>query len=393
MSKIIIGITGSISAYKSIQLISDLQKKGHDLEVIMTESAVKLINTNTIQALIKKHVYVDTFDDYNPSIITHVDLVKDADLFFICPASANTIAKCANGLADNMLTDAYLAATCPKMIAPAMNVHMYENVVTQRNLNTLSQDGVIIIEPCTGQLACGDTGKGKLPDESVLMDYIDYALSNHPLIDKTVLITAGPTQEAIDPVRYITNHSSGKMGYAIAKVAYNLGANVILVSGPTHLLTPIGVNKVDVISAKEMYDAVFKYEDQADYIICSAAVGDYCPSSVSDHKIKKDNEITSLSLSKNPDILYALSKKKHCKLVGFAMETENLIENAKEKLNKKHLDMIVANSLKDEGAGFQTDTNIATIITKDHTYKKDLMSKEDLAKEIFSLLLEDNTTC
>ena len=254
--KIIVGITGSIAAFKAVQLISDLVKMNYQVEVMMSESATKFITPVCIQSLTKRKVYVDTFDDENPAIITHVDIVKDADLFMIVPASAHTIAKLAYGFADNMLTSAFLAATCPKMIAPAMNVHMYENPITQKNMQTLKDQGVLFVEPISGLLACGDVGLGKLADEQDILEMIDYALTEKTLVGKKVLISAGPTQESIDPVRFITNHSSGKMGYAIAKAAFCLGAEVTLVSGPTHLKKPYGVKKIDVISAQQMYEAI-----------------------------------------------------------------------------------------------------------------------------------------
>ncbi|MFR7591482.1 MAG: bifunctional phosphopantothenoylcysteine decarboxylase/phosphopantothenate--cysteine ligase CoaBC [Longibaculum sp.] len=387
--KIIVGITGSIAAFKAVQLISDLVKMNYQVEVMMSESATKFITPICIQSLTKRKVYVDTFDDENPAIITHVDIVKDADLFMIVPASAHTIAKITYGMADNMLTSAFLAATCPKLIAPAMNVHMYENPITQKNIQTLKDLGVYFVEPISGLLACGDVGKGKLADEEDILEMMDYVLCQKPLLGKNVLISAGPTQESLDPVRYITNHSSGKMGYAIAKAAFCLGAKVTLVSGPTHLKTPYGIERLDVRSAQDMYEAVMNHSDNQDYIIMSAAVGDYACQDIADEKIKKSDDTLSLTLHKNKDILYALGQKKkeHQILCGFAMETSDLIENAKEKLIKKNCDMIVANHLKTEGAGFQGDTNVVTMITKDNMLDYGLMSKDELAYIILETLM------
>ena len=386
--KVIVGITGSIAAYKAVQFISDLMKKGYIVDVLMSESASRFITPICIQSLTKRKVYIDTFDEENPAIITHVDIVKDADLFMIVPASAHTIAKVANGLADNMLTDAFLAATCPKLIAPAMNVHMYENPITQKNIQTLKDYGVYFVEPATGLLACGDTGKGKLADEEDIFEMMDYAMSEKPLSGKKVVISAGPTEEKIDPVRYITNHSSGKMGYALAKAAFCLGADVTLVSGPTHLKKPYGVNVVDVISANEMYQAIVKHNDY-DYMIMAAAVADYACDEVHEEKIKKNEDTMTLSMHKNKDILFELgqSKKDNQILCGFAMETSDLIENAKKKLKKKNCDMIVANHLKKEGAGFQTDTNIVSILTKDNIKELDMLSKEELGYHILHELM------
>ena len=388
--KIIIGITGSIAAYKAIQLISDLMKKDFHVEVMMSESATQFVTPVCIQSLTKRKVYVDTFDDENPAIITHVDIVKDADLFMVVPASAHTIAKLANGLADNMLTCAFLAATCPKLIAPAMNVHMYKNPITQRNIQSLKELGVYFVEPTSGILACGDIGKGKLADEDDLMDMIDFALANKPLLGKKILVSAGPTQESIDPVRYITNHSSGKMGYAIAKAAFCLGADVTLVSGPTHLKLPYGVTCIDVISAKDMYESIIESASHQDYIIMSAAVGDYAVQEIADEKIKKNDETLTLDLQKNKDILYELGQRKQANqvLCGFAMETSDLILHAKEKLEKKNCDMMVANHLKTAGAGFQGETNVVTMITQDDMLDYGLMSKEELAYVILETLMD-----
>lgn len=379
--KIIIGITGSVAAFKSIQLISDLVKQGYQIEVMMSESATRFVTPVCIQSLTKRKVYVDTFDDENPAIITHVDIVKDADLFMVVPASAHTIAKLAYGMADNMLTSAFLAATCPKLIAPAMNVHMYENPITQKNMQLLKETGVVFVEPISGLLACGDTGNGKLADEDILLEMIDYMLAPKTLSGKNILISAGPTQESLDPVRFITNHSSGKMGYALAKAAFQLGANVTLVSGPTHLKKPHGVNVIDVISANDMYHQIIQRVKEYDYMIMSAAVGDYACNEIADEKIKKHTDTLTLELHKNKDILLEIGKRRLASQVicGFAMETSHLIENAQMKLQKKNCDMIVANHLKTDGAGFQGDTNVVSILTQQEITDYQKMSKQELA--------------
>lgn len=379
--KIIIGITGSVAAFKSIQLISDLVKQGYQIEVMMSESATRFVTPVCIQSLTKRKVYVDTFNDENPAIITHVDIVKDADLFMVVPASAHTIAKLAYGMADNMLTSAFLAATCPKLIAPAMNVHMYENPITQKNMQLLKETGVVFVEPISGLLACGDTGNGKLADEDTLLEMIDYMLAPKTLSGKNILISAGPTQESLDPVRFITNHSSGKMGYALAKAAFQLGANVTLVSGPTHLKKPHGVNVIDVISANDMYHQIIQRVKEYDYMIMSAAVGDYACNEIADEKIKKHTDTLTLELHKNKDILLEIGKRRLASQVicGFAMETSHLIENAQMKLQKKNCDMIVANHLKTDGAGFQGDTNVVSILTQQDVTDYQKMSKQELA--------------
>lgn len=379
--KIIIGITGSVAAFKSIQLISDLVKQGYQIEVMMSESATRFVTPVCIQSLTKRKVYVDTFDDENPAIITHVDIVKDADLFMVVPASAHTIAKLTYGMADNMLTSAFLAATCPKLIAPAMNVHMYENPITQKNMQLLKETGVVFVEPISGLLACGDTGNGKLADEDTLLEMIDYMLAPKTLSGKNILISAGPTQESLDPVRFITNHSSGKMGYALAKAAFQLGANVTLVSGPTHLKKPHGVNVIDVISANDMYHQIIQCVKEYDYMIMSAAVGDYACNEIADEKIKKHTDTLTLELHKNKDILLEIGKRRLASQVicGFAMETSHLIENAQMKLQKKNCDMIVANHLKTDGAGFQGDTNVVSILTQQDVTDYQKMSKQELA--------------
>jgi phosphopantothenoylcysteine decarboxylase/phosphopantothenate--cysteine ligase len=388
--KIVIGITGSVAAFKAIQLISDLSKQDYVLEVVMSHAATKFVTPLSIESIIHKKVHVDIFDD-DPSQITHIEIVKEADLYVIVPATANTIAKIANGISDNMLTASFLAATCPKLIAPAMNVHMYENEITQSNIQRCKDLGMLFIEPTVGLLACGDQGKGKLADLDVIMQYIEYALSYKPLKGKNVLVTAGPTIEAIDPVRYITNHSSGKMGYAIAKAAFNLGATVTLISGPTNLPIPIGVQFYRINSAKEMFNKCKELYQYQDYIIKAAAVGDYSPTEVQENKIKKKDNHLTLELEKNDDILAWLGQHKtNQKICGFAMETQNLIENAREKLIKKNCDMLVANHLKEEGAGFNVDTNVVTLLFKDRQVKFDIMKKDELAYIILQELIKLN---
>lgn len=389
MKKIVIGITGSIAAFKTIQIISDLMKEGFDLEVICSEAAMKFVSPVTIQALTKKKVYCDVFDD-EPGTITHIDLVKDADLFMIVPASANTIAKVANGIADNMLTASFLAATCPKLIAPAMNTHMLENKATQRNIQILKDDGIYFAQSDVGLLACGVVGKGKLTDYPSLRLMMDYAMSKHPLKGKSVLVTAGPTQEAMDPVRFISNHSSGKMGYAIARAAFVLGAKVHLLSGPVALKQPPYISFESFTSALELEACMTKEAPFFDYIIMAAAVGDYRADHIEEEKIKKKGDELTITFKKNPDILAKLGtlKQKHQVLCGFAMETQNLLENAKEKLIKKNADLIIANSLKTKGAGFAGDTNVITMITQDKMESLEMKTKEELGYIILKKCME-----
>lgn len=386
MKKIIIGITGSIAIYKTCELISQLKKKNYDLEVIMTKNATQFINPLTFGSLINKPVFIDDFDETGYQI-KHINIVKDASCFIIVPATANIIAKIAHGLADDALSSAFLAATCPKMIAPAMNVHMYENTATQKNIEICQSYGIHFIEPSIGHLACGYIGKGHLAAIDEIIDEMEYILSDHPLTGKHVLITAGPTQEAIDPVRYITNHSSGKMGYAIAKAARNLGAHVTLISGPTNLKKPLGVDFISVVSANEMFECIKEFMDYQDYVVMSSAVGDYRPITYSEQKIKKHDDHFTIELEKNPDILSYIGKNKTRQTVcGFAMETENVIENAKTKFNNKNCDLLVVNDLFEPGAGFQNDTNKVAFITKHFVDYLDLMSKEELAYKILEKL-------
>ncbi len=363
--RILLGITGGIAAYKSADLTSQLVKKGYEVETIMTKNACEFISPLTISSLSHRKVYTDTFLDDLEGTIQHIHLASTCDCFVVVPATANVIARIANGIADDLLTSTMLAATCPKIIAPAMNTHMYENPATQRNLNRLREDGMLIIEPATGHLACGDEGKGKLAPVEEIIEVIDYCMHDHPLKNQNVLVSAGPTVESIDPVRFISNHSSGKMGYSIARAAHNLGANVTLVSGPTNLSAPIGVNTIRVQSALEMFEVIREHLDEQDYVIKAAAVGDYRASEVADQKIKKGENNLTVSLIKNPDILQYIGEHKTKQIVcGFAMETENLIDNAKEKLKKKNCDMIIANNLTTPGAVFQKVTNVIKLITK-----------------------------
>lgn len=399
---VILGVTSSIATYKSVQLTSDLLKKGYDVEVIMSKNATQFVAPLTFSTLTKHKTYTDTFDrmvDYN---VEHISLAEKADLFVIVPATANVIAKVAHGIADDMLTTTFLACKCKKMIAPAMNTNMYQNPVTQENIEKCKRLGYEMIEPATGLLACGAVGQGKLEDISIILQRIEDALiEEKPLLGKKVLVSAGPTQEALDPVRFISNHSSGKMGYAIAKAAQQMGAEVTLVSGPVHLPAPEHVKRISIQSAMEMFEAFKEHYNEADFIIKAAAVGDYRPLVQAEDKIKKQGDTLQVTFVKNPDILAYLGghKQKHQVLCGFAMETKDLVANAQEKLKKKNCDLLIANNLKEEGAGFQTDTNAVTILYPDALEKLELMSKQDLAKEILKRMLTisqkkgDSTTC
>lgn len=384
--KIILGVTGSIAAYKIASLASALKKEGADITVIMTKNALNFINPITFETLTGNKCLVDTFDRNFQFNVEHVELAKEADLFLVAPASANVIAKCAHGIADDMLTTTILACTCPKLFAPAMNTRMYKNEITQDNLAILQKYGMKVITPATGYLACGDTGEGKMPEPEVLLEHIKYELTRKDLVGKNVLVSAGPTQEAIDPVRYITNHSSGKMGYELARAAARRGAKVVLVSGVTNLNCPLDVERVDIVSAQDMADAIISRKEWADIVIKAAAVADYTPVDTADHKLKKKDDDMSIPLKRTTDILAALGKEKKDDqiLCGFSMETENLIENSSAKLTKKNLDMIVANSLVTKGAGFGTDTNVVTLITKseaDITENKREMAKHSLIQK------------
>ena len=387
---IIVGVTSSVAAYKSVQLVSDLLKKGYDVEVIMTKNATEFITPFMFSSLTKHKTYVETFDKDFIYEVEHISLAKKASLFVIVPATANVIAKVVHGIADDMLTTTFLACNCPKLIAPAMNTQMYDNPVTQDNLALAKKYGYRIIEPINGNLACGDVGKGKLANIEDIMEVIDEMMYlDKPLLNQKVLISAGPTKEKIDPVRYISNNSSGKMGYALARAARNMGADVTLVTGPTSLKKPYGVNVVEIESADEMFEVIKSLYDQQNYVIKSAAVADFKPSNPSDNKIKKQNASLTIELENNPDILAYLGEhKSHQKLCGFAMETEDVLVNAQSKLVKKNCDMLVVNNLNEPGAGFKVDTNVVSILTKNKVETLDIMSKEDLAYVILSQLIK-----
>lgn len=382
---VVLGVTGGIAAYKIANLASMLVKLHADVNVIMTQNAVNFINPITFESLTGNKCLVDTFDRNFKFKVEHVALAELADVFMVAPASANVIGKIANGIADDMLTTTFMACKKKKIIAPAMNTNMYENPIVQDNLKKLAAYGMEIIEPATGRLACGTTGAGKLPDEKLLLEYILREIAfEKDLYGKTVLVTAGPTREAIDPVRFISNRSTGKMGYALARMASLRGARVILVSGPVCAEPPVFAQLIPVVSAEDMYGAVMKYKDEADIIIKSAAVADYTPVSVSDEKIKKLGGNMSVQLKRTEDILKTLgqSRRENQFICGFAMETENLLENAEKKLVSKNVDMIAANSLRTEGAGFGTDTNVITLIKKGETVELPLMTKEEAAVKI-----------
>lgn len=382
---VLLGVTGGIAAYKIANLASALVKLHADVNVIMTQNATNFINPITFESLTGNKCIVDTFDRNFKFKVEHIALAELADVFMVAPASANVIGKIANGIADDMLTTTFMACKKKKILAPAMNTNMYENPIVQDNIRKLKSYGMEIIEPATGYLACGTTGSGKLPDEKILLEYILREVAyEKDLSGKTVLVTAGPTREAIDPVRFISNHSTGKMGYAIARSASLRGARVILVSGPVSTEPPLFAELVPVVSAEDMYNAVMKYKDEADIIVKSAAVADYTPVTASSEKIKKQSGDMRIELKRTKDILKELgqSRRENQFICGFAMETENLIENAVKKLESKNVDMIVANSLKTEGAGFGTDTNVVTLITKDGKTELPLMSKTDVAMKI-----------
>ena len=389
---ILLGVTGGIASYKIANLASLLVKSGADVHVIMTENAANFINPITFETLTGHKCVVDTFDRNFEFKVEHVALAQLADVIMVAPATANVIAKLSHGLADDMLTTTILASRAPKIIAPAMNTGMYENPVTQDNIRLLQHYGMEVITPACGHLACGDNGAGKMPEPETLFQYLCKAVAHEKdMTGMKVLVTAGPTQEAIDPVRYITNHSSGKMGYSIAKACALRGADVTLVSGRTSLEAPLFVNTVPVISAKDMYEEVTSRSAEMDIIIKAAAVADYRPCNVADEKIKKkDDDAMSIPLERTDDILKYLGEHKKAGqfLCGFSMETQNMLENSKKKLQKKNLDMIVANNLKMQGAGFETDTNIVTMITEDQVFELELMSKEDVAFRLLDKILE-----
>lgn len=386
---VVLGVTGSIAAYKIANLASALVKLHADVTVIMTKNATNFINPITFETLTGNKCLVDTFDRNFQYSVEHVALAKKTDLFLVAPASANVIGKLAHGIADDMLTTTILACKCPKLVSPAMNTNMYENPIVQDNLKKLEHYGFEVIDPASGYLACGDTGAGKMPEPETLLSYILRELAcEKDLAGKKVLVTAGPTQEKIDPVRYITNHSTGKMGYAIAEDCMRRGAEVTLVTGPVALTPPPFVHVIPVVSAADMAQAVKGSADQQDIIIKAAAVADYRPIDPADEKVKKKDGEASLSLERTEDILSYLGehKREGQFICGFSMETEHMLENSRAKLLKKHADMIVANNLKTAGAGFGTDTNVVTIITAEDCRELELMSKADVAHEIVNCI-------
>lgn len=383
--KVLIGVSGGIAAYKTASLVSRLHKAGVEVHVIMTENATEFISPLVFETLSGQRCVVDTFDKNRQFEVEHVSLAKLADLFMIAPATADVIAKTANGLADDMLTTTFLASNCPKMVVPAMNTQMYLNPVTQDNLKKLKQYGIQVIEPAEGLLACGDTGKGKMPEPEKLYRYIEHALAYpHDLKGKHVLVTAGATQESMDPVRFITNHSTGRMGFALAKECMLRGADVTLVRASATAEAPDFCNIINVKSAEDMFNAVTGCADRMDAIMMAAAVADYTPASVSNQKIKKHDDDLNIPLKRTRDILQYLGehKKEGQFLLGFSMETQNLVENSSKKLKKKHADMIAANNLRDAGAGFGTATNLVTLITEDGAEELPLMGKQEVAHEI-----------
>lgn len=387
---VILAVTGSIAAYKIANLASMLIKLHCDVHVLMTENATNFIHPTAFETLTNHKCLIDTFDrnfNYN---VEHVALAKKADLVMVAPASANVIAKMAHGIADDMLTTTVLACPCRKIVAPAMNTNMFNNPILQDNLKTLAHYGMVVVEPDVGRLACGDTGAGKMPSEQELLDYILQEIAMpKDLAGQKVLVTAGPTMEAIDPVRFISNHSTGRMGYAIAKIAMWRGAEVTLVSGKTGLAKPRFVNVVDVISAKDMFEAVTARAQDQDIIVKAAAVADYKPKYVNPEKTKKKDGELSIELERTEDILAYLGehRREGQFLCGFSMETENLLSNSRAKLGKKHIDMIVANNLKQQGAGFGTDTNIVTLITPEEEIQLEQMTKEQVAVKLFDKII------
>ena len=386
---VVLGVTGGIAAYKMPNVARMLKKMHCNVHVIMTQNATNFITATTFETLTGNKCLIDTFDRNFEFSVEHVAIAKQADLVLIAPATANVIGKIAGGIADDMLTTTVMACTCKILIAPAMNHNMYHNSIVQENIEKLKRHGYEIIDPVCGMLANGDTGDGKLPSEETLVSYVVRELAHEKdLHGKKVLVTAGPTQEAIDPVRYITNHSTGKMGYALAEAAMLRGAEVTLISGPTAIEPPMFVNVIPIISAQEMFEKVATNATENDIIIKAAAVADYRPKEVCDEKIKKSDHDTEIELERTTDILAYLGKNKgKTFLCGFSMETENMLENSRRKLDRKNLDMIVANNLKDKGAGFGVDTNLITIITRDRELQLELMSKQDAANCILDEII------
>ncbi|MCM2533466.1 bifunctional phosphopantothenoylcysteine decarboxylase/phosphopantothenate--cysteine ligase CoaBC [Neobacillus pocheonensis] len=394
--KILLCVTGGIAVYKAAALTSKLVQAGSQVKVILSDSAAKFVTPLTFQALSRNEVYIDTFDEKNPQVIAHIELADWADLILVAPATANTIAKLANGIADNMITTTLLATMAPVWIAPAMNVHMYDHPAVKKNLFVLADFGYQFIEPGEGYLACGYVGKGRLEEPEKIVELIGsfFQKDSLSLKGKTFVITAGPTREKIDPVRFISNHSTGKMGYALAEEAKNAGANVVLISGPVSLPAPQGMEVVKVESAEEMYNAVLNNFEIADVVIKTAAVADYRPKTAYDYKVKKQPGDTFIELERTNDILFELGRRKRKQvLVGFAAETDNVEEYAQKKLHKKNADMIVANNVKAEGAGFGTDTNIVTLFKHNGEITElPLMSKRAVAQKIIeeiAFLLKD----
>lgn len=388
---VVLAVSGSIAAYKIASLASALGKLHADVQVLMTQNATNFINPITFETLTGNKCLVDTFDRDFQYSVEHVALAKRADVVLVAPASANVIGKIANGIADDMLTTTVMACKCKKIISPAMNTQMFENPIVQDNLKKLEHYGYEVIQPAVGLLACKDVGAGKMPEPETLLEYILREVAyEKDLKGKKILVTAGPTQEPIDPVRYLTNHSSGKMGYAIAKVCSMRGADVTLVSGKTVIKSPLFVDVVPVTTARDMYEAVTSRFDQQDIVIKAAAVADYRPKTISDQKVKKADGELSIEMERTDDILKYLGehKREDQFLCGFSMETEHMLENSRKKLEKKNLDMIVANNVKVEGAGFAGDTNIVTLITKDDETQLPLLSKEETAVEIMNKILE-----
>lgn len=387
---IVLGVTAGIAAYKIASLASMLKKQKADITVIMTPNAANFINPITFETLTGNKCLIDTFDRNFKHNVEHVSLAKQTDVVLVAPASADVIAKAAHGIADNMLTTTLLACECPKIFAPAMNTRMYNNPIVQDNMHILENYGMEVIKPATGYLACGDTGEGKMPEPEILMEYIIKALTPKNMKGIRLLVSAGPTMEKIDPVRYISNHSTGKMGYAIARAAMFRGAEVTLVSGKTDIAPPLGVHTIDVISAADMAEAVKEHADKQDIIIKAAAVADYRPKHTADEKMKKKDDELSIELERTEDILAYLgkNKKEGQFLCGFSMETEDMIENSRKKLEKKNLDLIVANNLKQSGAGFGVDTNIVTLLSQNEIVELPIMSKSEVANKLLDYIVE-----
>lgn len=395
---ILLGITGSIAAYKACSIVSSLTKKGYKVDIILTRHASAFIGSLSLAAISHRDVFVDEFDGTHESLIPHIELARRADLCVIAPADANILAKAAHGIADDLLSSCLLACTCPMLAAPAMNVHMFENAATQANIATLKSRGWSFVDPESGMLACAEVGKGRLADPEVIVAAIEARLEQEekkktqdlPLAGKRVLVSAGPTQEALDPVRFLSNHSSGKQGFAIAKAAIALGADVTLAAGPVSLETPDGVKRINYVSARDLEAIMKENAPKADFVIMAAAVADYRFAEQFDQKMKKSGDSMTFTLVRNPDILEGLGKVKRDDqvLCGFAMETENLEQNARKKMLSKNCDLLVANNLRTEGAGFQGDTNIVTLMTPETNTHLGLQSKEELGKTILLTMLE-----